>query len=387
MLNSERNLSILLFLIPASLVVSMRLNSIIIVLVTGILLYSNIKNKQLSFDNLKYADFGYFLIILYTFSIDFFRGNELDYQRIVMSLSFLVFPFYSIFKIPLSVRDKIIYYYSYLIVIINSLLILNLIANYLNGISTFGSPEFRAEVLDPLSIHPTYYSLFILLSLVYLVRSNLLGFGWIKILGIILNLAIIFFVTSKGAIFSLIILSAVFLWYLIRSKELSKYYLLVIPVIIYALYITPMVNIRFHLFIDTLLGDGVEYSTSRRMLLYERVFDALSLDSSFWGYGITGGYSFVKEVSKLNFNMHNQFLQVYINGGFIGVVLFVSYLSNLAIRSFKRNDVIYLLFNFIVMFNLLFENVFDRQWGIVFFTFFTALFCVNSSEKTSKFRM
>ena len=120
MLNNERNLSLLLFLIPASLVVSMKLNSVIIVLVTGILLYTNIKNKQINFSKLRYVDFGYFFIILYTFSIDFFKGNELDYQRIVMSLSFFVFPFYSILKIPHSAREKVIYYYSYFIVIINS---------------------------------------------------------------------------------------------------------------------------------------------------------------------------------------------------------------------------------------------------------------------------
>ena len=78
------------------------------------------------------------------------------------------------------------------------------------------------------------------------------------------------------------------------------------------------------------------------------------------------------------YNVHNQFLQVLLETGIIGLVLFVLSCLYPLIVSFRRKNYYHLLFIIVSILFMLTESIFHRNMGIVFFAFFHSfLFSYN----------
>lgn len=74
-------------------------------------------------------------------------------------------------------------------------------------------------------------------------------------------------------------------------------------------------------------------------------------------------------------NAHNMFIETLISVGVVGVMLLLAYFVLpivLWIRQ-KRFDIFFFTFLMMVFFNAMFESVFERQLGIIFFCFFNSL--------------
>ncbi|MBN1651412.1 MAG: O-antigen ligase family protein, partial [Bacteroidales bacterium] len=77
-----------------------------------------------------------------------------------------------------------------------------------------------------------------------------------------------------------------------------------------------------------------------------------------------------------NSNAHNQYLETFIDLGFVGfLLLFGSIISPFFVSIEKRN-IVFQVFLFIIGFNFLFESVLNMQAGVVFFSFFYSLFSI-----------
>ena len=76
--------------------------------------------------------------------------------------------------------------------------------------------------------------------------------------------------------------------------------------------------------------------------------------------------------SITKFNSHNQFFDIFLDGGVVGTFLFLI-LFIFSMYSFRNNfDAIFILFSFLLF--LVFENIFQRQIGTYLFGIFIPLF-------------
>lgn len=81
-----------------------------------------------------------------------------------------------------------------------------------------------------------------------------------------------------------------------------------------------------------------------------------------------------KELLQYTFNnklnTHNNYLMFFISIGILGLIGFLSLISYLFYVSIKPYDILRLCFTLTISLNFLTENIFDRQWGLIFFSFF-----------------
>ena len=93
------------------------------------------------------------------------------------------------------------------------------------------------------------------------------------------------------------------------------------------------------------------------------------------------------ELAEKRINPHNQYLEIFLGTGVIGLASLLLLFIFPVIRSVKRKNLLFLSFLGIVAFNLFFESVFNSQTGVFYFMFFYGLFSSNYnrcvSEKTS----
>ena len=96
-------------------------------------------------------------------------------------------------------------------------------------------------------------------------------------------------------------------------------------------------------------------------------------------YEIKVGKNAVQVVEA--YNAHNQFLQTTIDLGYLGVLILLLIYARMLYVGIKKKDIL-LLFFFIIMFLFgMTESFMIRQWGIVFFVFFTPFLLNQWQEK------
>lgn len=100
------------------------------------------------------------------------------------------------------------------------------------------------------------------------------------------------------------------------------------------------------------------------------------LDNCYSGYT----YKNYDDYSKIEYNSHNQYLDIWLKYGIFGLILFFVFL----LWGIKYIDLLYGIFLFIIMAAMLTENIFDRQVGVVFFTLFNTLFFINRKNHFEK---
>jgi O-antigen ligase len=92
-------------------------------------------------------------------------------------------------------------------------------------------------------------------------------------------------------------------------------------------------------------------------------------------------YGFEEEAQK-KLNAHSQFLETQVTFGIAGTIILLLMLAVPLIYR-KRSAYKHFIGPFIsiLIFYLLFESMFDRQWGIMFFLIFYCLFLLSASIK------
>lgn len=102
----------------------------------------------------------------------------------------------------------------------------------------------------------------------------------------------------------------------------------------------------------------------------------------------TGSVDFytTKELVKYNmidmasskYNPHNQFLQIWLEIGFIGLTIFIALFYFFYNKGKKTRNWLLTILICNILFNCFFESMFQRQSGIVFYTFWLCLLYVHS---------
>lgn len=237
--------------------------------------------------------------------------------------------------------------------------------------------------------HPIYLSIYISIALLILIHLYASGNRNTKIALLIIGLFklfILLLLSRKGVIIAFSLSASVYVF--LKQRKKANIILLITTVLLVSI---PMVN-KF--MPDTTkrfqeMFDSKSYkkevdphsSTSIRYAIYTCALEKIS-DSWLVGYGLGdvkreldscyGNIS--SHLLEINYNSHNQYLDVLLTVGLIGFILFlISLFINLRI-CFTNKD--YFAFCLILMFMIFMitENILDRQNGVILFAFFINFF-------------
>ena len=229
--------------------------------------------------------------------------------------------------------------------------------------------------------HPIYASIFSSISIFFIIK--LLEDNKIKLLleriffttVIILHFTFLMLIISKGVVISLLISLLFFSLTLIKSKK-QKFLL----ISIFLIFISSLLlfNRRMNelIRIETYNEVNLNYSNSIRLQIYKCGLKLIK-DNYITGYGIGNTQYKLNECYKENdqykmidvYNSHNQFIDIVLKTGIIGLIFFLVFLlDNIYIAKRRENMLLLniILFYFIIFFT---ENILLRQSGVILVIF------------------
>jgi O-antigen ligase len=243
-------------------------------------------------------------------------------------------------------------------------------------------------------LHPSYFAMYIIFSIhilwQFVSNDKSIKLSWKLILySIMVYFAIIvYLLSSKIGIISGIISLILILFREIKTqRKLSKK--LIFPLFLIMIFLlSGFFNYRFQVLSDNMQQTPNE-NTHTRFLIWNEAKEIIEKNFIFGvGTGDTrdslntryllNGYT---DSFKHKLNAHNQYLETFIALGLIGFLVLVSLLIGPIIYFRKNLDNLPVIFLFLIGFNLFFESMFERFWGIVFFAFFFSFFFISKPSK------
>lgn len=264
----------------------------------------------------------------------------------------------------------------------------------------YGGSHFKYINLS-LFMHPTYFSIYILFAIAIVfqilkdsadLNKKIVFFFKVSIPFLIL---ILYLLSSKAVLLSALILVVVFsvVQYRKRSGILIR---VLISFSVLVFVFIALQNPRIELLIENLnkpelLADHQQDgSLISRLHIWNAGTDIIK-QHFILGVGpgdtnneLLNQYKALHYIDPVlrNSNAHNQYLETFIDLGFLGfLVLFVTIFFPF-FESIEKRKILFLVFLFIFGFNFLFESMLNLQTGVVFFAFFYSV--LNILEKQDK---
>jgi len=250
--------------------------------------------------------------------------------------------------------------------------------------------------------HPTYYSMYLSLAIVLFASKIRCNPGTklklVYISAILFLAGMIFLASSKaGILTAFIILIAILFWVLKRKGKVVASVILIGFTVVGGIFISR--NERVNNLVNAVkLRNSTEIPDFDKKLIADNLVrlkiwgsTSQTLNNFRWITGVGVGDTtdeLLKVYKKQNIelalneklNVHNQYLQTLLATGIFGLLLLLLILGYTATISIRDKNMVLLLFLVIISFNFLFESLFERVFGVIFFTFFILLFSTHSSE-------
>lgn len=379
---------------------------LIFVFLTSLNYYLKDKNKENYFKP--------FLIntaLLFVYVLSMFYTSDISYafRKLGPGISIIFFPliffiFLGSFKVKREIINKALNLFS-----ISTLAFLFIYFIYLffvdrpiNPYFDFPTTIFFRNTIDKLPIigrHPIYISLFLGISIINTARLLIYYFKSKKNVSILLVIAqiifisVLFLISSKGTILSLIVIS-IFIYYLSSKNKIKTilFGLLTSFLLIISISFIPQVNKRFkELFVlKTYSVENIHdrNSSQIRVAIWKTSFDKIK-QSPIIGYGIgdvqiilNNSYKNISPILlKRQYNSHNQYLGIWLSTGIIGLILFLYFLLFNYKLSLEYKDYLFLSILLFFSLNFLTENIIERQTGAMLFFFLINLFSASNYKK------
>lgn len=312
--------------------------------------------------------------------------------------------------------DKILRYFTLSTLFATILLIVIAVYNYLSGQDNIVFHEFT----KPYDQHPVYFSMYISLSLFYLIKSKktfiLNSIKVYKVIAYTIFTLGLLFCASKAVIIIDILLLVLFVLNTKDKKKRLVYILIAISLVILVVKID---------FLKERFVDGLEFSSKitnfepsndftqkKQFTIYEKesisdlelrylflnimLYHAYHDGTLLFGYGQGDTQAYINYYYYSynlgpnwyeGFNIHNQYIHILIMYGIFALILFIAYLAYCFWVAVKHKDAMYIVFLIISSFVFLFEVTLVRNKGIIFFYFFNILFLTKHiSIESSSFR-
>ena len=221
---------------------------------------------------------------------------------------------------------------------------------------------------------------------------------YLFILSLLLSIIFIFFISIRITILTIFVLFLIYgLFYLKVSWQRKTLFSMGVFSVFIAVFLLNK-NIAKRFFIDENLNQTVQTTVKfePRVIIWGCASEIPKQDNFSVLLG-TDSYSNIKQsltncysekvtdysrrnwfVETRNFNTHSQFIDLYLIGGLIAILLFLIFLIKSIYFNYKDFCSVAIIVSFIMILTI--ENVFHRQFGCFIFTIFTALY-INEKKR------
>jgi O-antigen ligase len=272
----------------------------------------------------------------------------------------------------------------------------------------FDSREYLTYSNLGIYFHPTYMALYQSLALFWLVSQGVKRayFFGSFVFHLIVTFCVILFIVmlaSKAGLLSAIVAMIWEIWVVFRRKwnmRRGLYWSISSMALILILsYSLPLTSQRINQSVSdiaTTEGGGDQVTTSKQEARSSTELRRVTWASSIaillehpGGVGIGNAGIFLREkyaeagenyALEKNLNSHNQFLQMGVEMGWAGVVIFIVFCIVILMKATRSGSIFYMAFVGLCFLNFLFESFLEVQAGVVFFYFFLTV--LNNSALT-----
>lgn len=266
---------------------------------------------------------------------------------------------------------------------------------------------FYHDLVSPLDHHAVYFSVYIFITLSFLLFE---GYAlprvaknkWIYITWILFLLGFVVLLSSKMA---LVVLLLFFAWFVIRRyavKHTKKLFIIAVlagATIAAVLIVDNPVKRRFSDMADmdmsflkkeTFSPNDYFNGLKFRLLLWRFTYEILQEKDAWW-LGVSpaeGQHALRQKYTSMNmylgdkekndpgyldYNCHNQLLQTTLQSGIVGLIAFLIWCVALAMQAFRKKNILLTSLVFLLFCFFLTDSVFERQYGMILCTFFPLL--------------
>lgn len=236
--------------------------------------------------------------------------------------------------------------------------------------------------------HPSYLSMYVIIS-VFISFESLFDESIRKKLRVlwavsgIFLLVSIYFLSSRFGILTVIILLPVYI--IIKLKRMRKRFIAIISILIVVIGLLTIFrsNERVNIGLTAINNGSIKQKLIEdgRIIIWKSALKIIR-NNLILGVGIGDVKNelvkeYVKigdeELAAIKYNSHNQFLEILLENGIIGVLLFLAILGCLIVNAFSKHNLILGLFIIMMLIFFMFETVLYRLAGVTFFALFSFL--------------
>jgi O-antigen ligase len=247
-------------------------------------------------------------------------------------------------------------------------------------------------------LHPSYLSMYLNVAIAWLLLNLFKKSEFPSRFSTLLSVLIVLFFTgiiillsSKMGLISLVLLFVGFTIYLIISKKRyligGAALILILASVVSLVQFVPEIGDRVKNAIHAIANppkDNSELeSTAVRMLIWKAANTVIAENLVFGAGTGDGKDALIQEYKNREMvgayehtlNAHNQFYQVTVSLGIIGLMLLLFCLLLPLLGRYQTPSAIYVLFLLIIIFNFIPESMLEVQAGVMFYAFFNSLLC------------
>lgn len=307
-------------------------------------------------------------------------------KKVQLLLPFLIFPLV-LFSIPLVKNSTRFVLYCFAFGTFSAAAIgIGRAAYYRwNSLGNYFYYERFSELVDK---HTTYFSLFIVISCLFLLSELIkTKLKWIIGLPVLSFFFFVLYVTSaRISIVALAIGMLILVLMLVKSR--LKWLGLLFPVLLMGLYSMPNFQKRFQPN-ETEIGQVSDFEFRKNH--WKSVIETIEHNSLLFGKGTGGNRDFLYQTYEkykltsayeLKYNAHNQYMEMALDYGIIGLILFIFMLGYLTYSLFKSKNALALALLLVFMIFFITESLFQRHDGVVVFSLVINLFLMSKSNKS-----
>jgi len=397
-MNIEKISYYLLLVVVITLPLFAKLTPITIVIFSILTIVNGFKNKSFNIENKKVFYFGLSFFLIHLISVFYSEHKDVAWFDIEVKLSLFVFPLLFIVKNRYLSRSNILFLFS----MATFIALVYMLTMAMNNYSELGYKSFEYTNLSRY-MHPTYISMYTLFSLVYLLNLFLENYGrnakyYLLLLPIIIFIISIYLFQSKAGYISFFLVLLYFtIKYIFNSKNIIIKILLPLVIILFSVLsyfnsyrVRDMIGVVNQI---VLTGDSRNTTTGIRFEIWKATCKIIP-DNFVFGVGAgdikpelnvkyNENAEFLSLAKKENLNVHNQYLETFLGQGVIGFLLLIFLLVFGALQAFKVKDSVFISFMILIIVNFFPESMLNTQSGVVFFSVFFYLLSGTEYKKYS----
>lgn len=237
-----------------------------------------------------------------------------------------------------------------------------------------------------LNKHTTYFSLFVVISI--LINLKNIGknkkdiFNYIMLLFFIL---ILYFLSVRISVIGLVA-GALVLVYFKGNKKFKIAAFILIPLVVFLVFASPNFQKRFEP--SSIENTQIEDSEFR-ILHWKAVLETITYNNLLIGNGSGSNRDYLyKKYREFKltaayedeYNTHNQFLEILLDYGFIGLTLFILMLAYILKRFIHSKDGLAISIFVVLLVFMLTESILVRHSGAIMFSLFILLFMIKTQN-------